>query len=90
MSDFYRQAKKAMPKGYYILPNSEPIRGTDLVWNWCNNEWLQADSELWKFNIFIVPRDEIICVIRKAEFENFGVTRTRNYSIKREDQARLF
>lgn len=89
INDHHRRAKSAIPKDYYPLPWREPIRDSDLVWNWCNSEWLRADSPEWNFPTSSIPREEIICVIRKTETEIITPT-VRRYSIKREVQGSLF
>ncbi|MBX7174964.1 MAG: hypothetical protein K1X72_28565 [Pyrinomonadaceae bacterium] len=51
---------------------------------------LPANSPLWKFPTASIPRDSIICVIRKAESEIVTPT-VRKYTIKREVvQGNLF
>lgn len=82
---YLRQAKKLIPPGHYILPMSEPIRQSDLIYDFTTNQFLRADSLRWTFDTFSIPREEIICAIRKATLEGFE-TKRRSYSI----QTKLF
>lgn len=71
IDEYYRrQAKRAIPQNYYILPIGEQIRADDLVWNWCNQEWLRADSEKWKVSP-LIDSEDLICAVRKAGWSDF-------------------
>lgn len=86
----YQKAKSQIPKGYYVLPQSEPIRDTDLVWDFSNNKFYPADSEHWLFPTDSIDREEIICVIRQGKLENFEPVKQRTFVIKKEVQGSLF
>ena len=58
-----REAKTAVPVGYYVLTSFDSIKSDDLVWSWTSKEWLRADSQEW-----LTPTPEIencVCVIRQ-------------------------
>lgn len=58
-----REAKEAVPVGFYVLSNSDSLKPSDLVWSWTSKEWLRADSKQWH-----LPTPEIadcVCVIRQ-------------------------
>ena len=83
-----RQARKAMPANYYRLSAADTLRASDLIWNWCDAEWLPADSPKWLFDSFSIPMEEMIA-IRKASME-FGEVK-KVYTVRKEDgQRRLF
>ncbi len=82
-SKYTSRAKLALPSGYAVLATGERLKPNDIVWSWCSNEWLRADSELWKFPPLEYGQD-IICAARKIEMSEFewSVPRQRSYSLR--------
>lgn len=79
-----RKAKKAIPPGYYILPDGESLLASDLVWNWCDQEFLRADSQKW-LRSPLVDNTDLICAIRRAEWSDFerSVSVQKRFVLKR-------
>jgi hypothetical protein len=82
-SKYRSLAKLALPSGYAVLATGEKFKPTDIVWSWCSNEWLRADSELWKFPPLEFGED-IICAARKPEMSEFerSVPQQRSYALR--------
>ena len=82
-SKYHREAKLALPFGYAVLGTGEKLLPSDLVWSWSSNEFLRADSPLWKFPPLEFG-EEIICAARKPEMSEFerSVPVKKSYVLK--------
>lgn len=82
VDEFYvRQARKIIPAGYYQLTVWDELRASDLVFDWTTNKFYRADDEIW-LKSPLIDREDMICAIRKAQFEAPGFTQTRVFKLK--------
>lgn len=83
IDEYYkRKAKALIPPGFFILDENSELRPSDLVFDWTSNSFKRADWDGWLTSP-LINREEMICAIRKAQFEGFGNTPRKSYSIKR-------
>ena len=81
---FRREAIEKIPHGYYLLPSDENLDADDLIWDWTAGRFLRADSSLWHFNTFLIPREEIVCAIRQANIpKEFADAKKRTFTLKK-------
>ncbi len=83
--NYRNEALENVPSGYAVLGAMERVKPNDLVWSWSSKEWLRADSPDWLQSSFLVPFEELICVVRKPEMTEFekSVPRRKFYLVRR-------
>lgn len=78
-----REAVEKIPFGYYIVPPDENLEADDLIWDWTSKRFLRADSSLWLFETFLIPREEIVCAVRRARIAGFETAKKRTFVLKK-------
>lgn len=58
-----KRAAATRPVGHIRVKSGE-IRPDDLIYSWASNEWLRADSELWRFPTKGMRAEDCVFVAR--------------------------